>query len=105
DTVPRMRPRRRARPSMKNATVEPVPTPTMVPSSTKPSAASAESLFCSSLFMRMRLRSFHREDRLPLRGRHRHHREAAAALDQGEFAERLRALADLVEPDPALELA
>src|SRR5688572_17426316 len=86
DTAPSIRDFIRARPSMKNATVEPVPTPTTLPSSTNSSAFSAASFFCASRDMAAPgSGGFEREDALVLRGGDRQHRQPVAALQQREF--------------------
>src|SRR5207342_3712311 len=81
ETVPWIQAFLRASASMKKATVEPVPTPTMLPSCTNSAAFSPERRLPSSLaivFLR-HLQKFAR-----LRVRHRHHRQPAAPLQHAQ---------------------
>src|SRR4249919_775705 len=89
ETVPSIRDFIRASASMKKATVEPVPTPTMLPSSTYSAALSPERRLplsrSSSSFAIVLLR--HRQQFLRLCRGHRQHRQAAAALQYAEALE------------------
>src|SRR5690606_20092575 len=144
DTAPSIRCRMRARASMKYATVEPVPTPTSIPSSTNSMAFSAASLLASVMVFgvgswnqgsarvgpgvvgparagnrprnrrdcgspcrfRMLFLAFQREQPLPLRRGHRHHRQARTLAGQGEIlAQRIGMVADRLQRDRRVELA
>src|SRR5688500_3851417 len=87
DTAPSRRDFIRASPSMKKATVDPVPTPTTLPSSTNSSAFSAASFFCASRDIGGSGSGLERKDAPVLRRGHRQHGQAVAALQQREVAE------------------
>src|SRR5690606_6853072 len=93
ETAPAMRCRIRASASMKKATVEPVPTPTMLPSSTYSMAFSPARRLASDMSGLLEGKK-----QFPLRRRHRQHRQARTLADQRELlAERIGVGADLVQ--------
>src|SRR5690606_27635223 len=101
ETAPAMRCLTRASASMKKATVEPVPTPTMLPSSTYSMAFSPARRLASDMSGLLEGKK-----QLPLRRRHRQHRQARALADQRELlAQRIGVGADLVQRQRPLQVA
>src|SRR3546814_9628756 len=112
ETAPSTLCRMRARASMNQATVEPVPTPTIIPSSTNSMAFSAASRLASVMAFGigdrglLLLLAFQRQQQLPLRRGHRQHRQARALAGQGEvFTQRVCIVADRLQRDRGVELA
>src|SRR4249919_2699824 len=101
DTVPWIQAFLRASASMKKATVEPVPTPTMLPSSTYSAALSPERRLPSSfaiVFLR------HLQQRARVRRGDRLHRQARAALQHAQALEPLFVCLQRAQCQHVLEL-
>src|SRR5690606_540822 len=100
ETAPAMRCLTRASASMKKATVEPVPTPTMLPSSTYSMAFSPARRLASDISGLLEGKK-----QFPLRRRYRQHRQARTLADQRELlAERIGMGADLVQRQRPLQV-